>query len=77
MVRLQKFLAEAGVASRRGGEEIILAGRVAVLEKGRIAACGRLADIRAAPPTPFARRLFSPPASVGVAPISDQVMPAD
>jgi len=29
-VRLQKFLAEAGVASRRGGEEIILAGRVAV-----------------------------------------------
>jgi 23S rRNA pseudouridine2605 synthase len=30
MVRLQKFLAEAGVASRRGGEEIILAKRVAV-----------------------------------------------
>src|SRR5436190_24373769 len=30
MVRLQKFLAEAGVASRRGGEEIILAGGVAV-----------------------------------------------
>jgi len=30
MVRLQKFLADAGVASRRAGEEIILAGRVTV-----------------------------------------------
>lgn len=30
MVRLQKYLAEAGVASRRASEEIILAGRVAV-----------------------------------------------
>jgi len=30
MVRLQKFLAEAGVASRRASEEIIAAGRVAV-----------------------------------------------
>jgi pseudouridine synthase len=30
MVRLQKYLADAGVASRRAGEEIILAGRVAV-----------------------------------------------
>lgn len=29
-VRLQKFLAEAGVASRRGGEQLILAGRVTV-----------------------------------------------
>jgi 23S rRNA pseudouridine2605 synthase len=29
-VRLQKFLAEAGVASRRASEEIILAGRVCV-----------------------------------------------
>jgi 23S rRNA pseudouridine2605 synthase len=29
-VRLQKFLAEAGVASRRASEEIILAGRVSV-----------------------------------------------
>jgi len=28
--RLQKFLAEAGLASRRAGEQIILAGRVAV-----------------------------------------------
>lgn len=30
MVRLQKFLAEAGVASRRAGEQIILEGRVSV-----------------------------------------------
>lgn len=30
MIRLQKFLAEAGAASRRAGEELILAGRVAV-----------------------------------------------
>jgi pseudouridine synthase len=30
MVRLQKFLAEAGVASRRAGEQMMLAGRVAV-----------------------------------------------
>lgn len=30
MVRLQKFLAEAGVASRRAGEQLILDGRVSV-----------------------------------------------
>src|SRR6185295_1837934 len=30
MVRLQKFLAEAGVASRRAAEQFILDGRVAV-----------------------------------------------
>ena len=29
-IRLQRFLAEAGVASRRAGEQMILAGRVAV-----------------------------------------------
>ena len=29
-VRLQKFLSEAGVASRREGERLILAGRVTV-----------------------------------------------
>ena len=29
-VRLQKYLADAGVASRRGGEQMILGGRVAV-----------------------------------------------
>jgi len=30
MVRLQKFLADAGVASRRASEQLILAGRVEV-----------------------------------------------
>ena len=30
MVRLQKFLADAGLASRRAGEQLILAGRVTV-----------------------------------------------
>ena len=30
MVRLQKFLAEAGAASRRASEQIIRAGRVSV-----------------------------------------------
>jgi len=30
MVRLQKYLAEAGIASRRASEQVILAGRVAV-----------------------------------------------
>ena len=30
MVRLQKFLSEAGVASRREGEKLILAGRISV-----------------------------------------------
>jgi 23S rRNA pseudouridine2605 synthase len=30
VVRLQKFLADAGVASRRAGEQVILAGRVTV-----------------------------------------------
>lgn len=33
MVRLQKFLAEAGVASRRASEQVILEGRVAVNRK--------------------------------------------
>jgi molybdate transport system ATP-binding protein len=35
-----------------------LAGRVAVLERGRIAACGALGDIRRAPPNLFARKLL-------------------
>jgi len=35
MVRLQKYLAESGVASRRASEQIILAGRVAI--NGRVA----------------------------------------
>jgi molybdate transport system ATP-binding protein len=43
----------------------VLAGRVAVLEKGRVVACGRLDDIRKAPPTPFASRLLSSPTPVG------------
>ena len=30
MVRLQKFLAEAGIASRRASEQVIVAGRVTV-----------------------------------------------
>lgn len=34
MVRLQKFLAEAGVASRRAAEHLILAGRVTVNGQG-------------------------------------------
>jgi molybdate transport system ATP-binding protein len=43
-----------------------LAGRVAVLDKGRVAACGPLDDIRKAPPTLFARRLLSSPTPVGI-----------
>jgi molybdate transport system ATP-binding protein len=35
-----------------------LASRVAVMEKGRVAGCGLLADIRQAPPTSFASKLF-------------------
>jgi molybdate transport system ATP-binding protein len=50
-----------------------LAGRVAVLEKGRVAACGLLADIRKSPPTPFASKFLSTPGSEGVVPISDPV----
>ena len=33
LIRLQKYLAEAQVASRRKSEEIILAGRVSVNDK--------------------------------------------
>ena len=36
-----------------------LASRVAVLEKGQVAVCGLLSDVRKAPPTSFASRLFS------------------
>jgi molybdate transport system ATP-binding protein len=36
-----------------------LAGRVAVLEKGRVAACGLRSDLRNNPPTAFATRLFA------------------
>jgi 23S rRNA pseudouridine2605 synthase len=44
--RLQKVLAAAGVASRRGSEELIAAGRVTV--DGRIATVGDRADPAAA-----------------------------
>lgn len=54
-----------------------LAGRVAVLEKGRVAACSQLADIRKTPPTPFACKFFSSPAPAGVslipAPVTDEL----
>ena len=43
MVRLQKFLADAGVASRRAGEQMILAGRVAV-NGGVVAELGARVD---------------------------------
>ncbi|HEX7500266.1 MAG TPA: hypothetical protein VF524_08170 [Polyangia bacterium] len=36
-----------------------LAPRVAVLEKGRVAACGSVDDVRQSQPTQFASRLFS------------------
>jgi molybdate transport system ATP-binding protein len=36
-----------------------LAGRVAVLDKGRVAGCGSLAELRQTPPTPFAGKLLS------------------
>jgi 23S rRNA pseudouridine2605 synthase len=40
MVRLQKFLAQAGVASRRAGEQLILSGRVRVNgEPARLLGC--------------------------------------
>ena len=43
-----------------------LSGHVAVLEKGRVAGCGSLADIRKSPPTPFASKFLSMPASDGI-----------
>jgi molybdate transport system ATP-binding protein len=43
-----------------------LAGRVAVLERGRVVACGSLDDIRKAPPTPFASKLLLSPTPVGI-----------
>src|SRR5918999_4461994 len=43
--RLQKLLARAGVASRRGAEELIAAGRVRV--NGRLARIGDAADAEA------------------------------
>ncbi|MCL1953005.1 MAG: S4 domain-containing protein, partial [Oscillospiraceae bacterium] len=43
-IRLQKYLAERGVASRRGAEDMIRAGRVTV--NGRKAAIGMSVDPR-------------------------------
>jgi 23S rRNA pseudouridine2605 synthase len=40
--RIQKVMAEAGVASRRGGEDLVRAGRVTV--DGRLAIIGELVD---------------------------------
>ena len=51
-----------------------LAGRVAVLEKGRVVGCGLPADIRKSPPTPFASKFLSTPASEGVVSIPDPVI---
>jgi molybdate transport system ATP-binding protein len=50
-----------------------LAGRVAVLEKGRVAGCGLPADIRKSPPTTFASKFLSTPSDLGVVPILDPV----
>ena len=41
-VRIQKLLAAAGIASRRGAEELLRAGRVAV--NGEVVALGASAD---------------------------------
>jgi molybdate transport system ATP-binding protein len=48
-----------------------LAGRLAVLEKGRIVGCGATGDIRKSPPTPFASKFLSTPVSEGLVPIPD------
>jgi molybdate transport system ATP-binding protein len=47
-----------------------LAKRVAVLEKGHIATCGLLEDIRKAPPTAFANKFFASPTALGIHPVS-------
>ena len=43
-----------------------LAGRVAVLEKGRVVGCGLPGDVRKSPPTTFASKLFCSPEPVGL-----------
>jgi molybdate transport system ATP-binding protein len=50
-----------------------LAGRVAVLEKGRVVGCGLPGDLRKSPPTPFASKFLSTPPSEGVVSIADPV----
>jgi molybdate transport system ATP-binding protein len=51
-----------------------LAGRVAVLEKGQVVACGRPRDIARDPPSSFAGKLFSSAKFLGTAPADS---PAD
>ncbi len=58
--RLQKILAAAGVASRRGAEELIAAGRVTV--DGRIAQLGDRADPAVAAVAVDGRRIGAPAA---------------
>ena len=48
-----------------------LAGRVAVLEKGRVVGCGSPGDIRKSPPTSFASKFLATPASESVVLIPD------
>jgi len=50
-----------------------LASRVAVLEKGQVVACGLLRDIRKAPPTSFAGRLFSSSTVPGAGEINNPI----
>ena len=52
MERLQKFLAEAGVASRRAAEELIVSGRVERLDGAVSLLAGRLRRIRAVAAVP-------------------------
>lgn len=47
------------------GDILALAGRVAVMDSGRIVACTDLAEARRSPPNPFAARLLAQPESTG------------
>ena len=47
-----------------------LAGRVAVLEKGQVATCGLLDDVRKSRPTPFADKFFASSSPRGIHSIS-------
>jgi 23S rRNA pseudouridine2605 synthase len=63
--RLQKILAEAGVASRRGAEALIAAGRVTV--DGEVASLGQRADPERAVVAIDGRPIGGPPAHVYLA----------
>lgn len=77
-VEVRAFLAEAirslGLPTILVTHDIMdveaLAGRVAVLDKGRVAGCGSLTDLRQAPPTAFASKLLSSPVGAGVVPVA-------